>query len=111
MKAVTTILLTLATLGLAAPNPNANTNANPAVLSTRQADCTYSCRCVNEDPAISLAYLDKCCIGYKDDVKKVCIPYERFDAVGFAECCLNHRYQCQASDPSCPPIEIMEDPR
>lgn len=46
MKAITTILFTLATLAFAAPNPN--TDANPALLSTRQT-CTYNCLCQEDD--------------------------------------------------------------
>ncbi|KAK3299571.1 uncharacterized protein B0H64DRAFT_455625 [Chaetomium fimeti] len=59
MKAVITILLSLATLAFAAPNPHADIDA----LATRQEGCTYVCECVDEHgDGVLRSNLD-CCQG------------------------------------------------
>ncbi|KAH6845728.1 hypothetical protein B0I37DRAFT_380964 [Chaetomium sp. MPI-CAGE-AT-0009] len=113
MKAVTTFLLTLATLAFAAPNPNAG--ANPAVLSTQQGesgDCTYSCQCHQDGHgAFNMVRTRVCCFGIGTLAPKAgeaaCNLSSLRDAEQYARCCGWDRNQmCQASRPDCPAIRV-----
>lgn len=74
MKVITTILLTLATVAFAAPNPNAD--ANPALLSTRQT-CTYNCLCQEDDEGDQTdPSTGPCCVaGTLTNDGTVCFPF------------------------------------
>ena len=71
MKSITAIILTLATLSAAAPNPIAN--SNPGILSPRQG-CSYACLCQadNLDPGPDPDTATCCTGGTLDTGRTVC---------------------------------------
>ncbi|KAH6845727.1 hypothetical protein B0I37DRAFT_191407 [Chaetomium sp. MPI-CAGE-AT-0009] len=103
MKAVTTIILTLATLAFAAPNPNANAHANPAVLPTRQLGCRYSCHCQDKNGNADIRRTRYCCMDI--NAGNTCDLFT-FELSVFRDCCPDNRYVCKppADRPDCPEI-------
>ncbi|KAK3299569.1 uncharacterized protein B0H64DRAFT_371898 [Chaetomium fimeti] len=85
MKAVSTILLTLATLAFAAPNPNANADT----LSTRQNQlgCTYDCQCQDGFGDVFVPINEECCQSdISEDGKNCNIPFHPLAQI-YAGCC------------------------
>ncbi|KAK3293897.1 uncharacterized protein B0H64DRAFT_442995 [Chaetomium fimeti] len=80
MKATATILLAIATLAAAVPNPNAE---NPGVISARQG-CSYGCVC-QSNPDGS-ADTEQCCTGGTME-GNTCGNMNFAAAVNFASCC------------------------
>ncbi|KAK3299572.1 uncharacterized protein B0H64DRAFT_472675 [Chaetomium fimeti] len=103
MKAVATIILTLATLAFAAPNPHADADA----LAARQS-CTYSCQCLDPRGNALVDMNNECCPGgnVREDRTTCNIPIFPL-AVGYAACCQDDgRPVCQPSGSGCPTIPV-----
>ncbi|KAK3299570.1 uncharacterized protein B0H64DRAFT_389051 [Chaetomium fimeti] len=105
MKAVTTILLSLATLAFAAPNPHADADA----LAARQEDCTYVCQCQGRDGTPFISVNRGCCDD--NDISedgKNCNKSGYNSALGYAACCelVFGSPVCEASESEagCPPV-------
>ncbi|KAH6637207.1 hypothetical protein F5144DRAFT_547204 [Chaetomium tenue] len=107
MKAVTTILLTLATLAFAAPNPNVD--ANPALLATRQT-CTYNCLCQEDDEGDETdPNTGPCCVaGTLSNDGTICSGMTHAAAETYGLCCgRSGGYACFQSAPTCPPVTVI----
>ncbi|KAK3299573.1 uncharacterized protein B0H64DRAFT_439938 [Chaetomium fimeti] len=102
MKAVTTIILTLATLAFAAPNPDANADA----LSARQGNCVYDCQCQDGDGTPFIPVNEDCCQGDINETGENCNDNIYPFAMGYASCCRAGygRPVCKASSSDCLPV-------
>ncbi|KAK4148796.1 hypothetical protein C8A00DRAFT_38620 [Chaetomidium leptoderma] len=108
MKVITALLLTIANLASAAPNPNGDSNL--AILSTRQT-CIYSCNCQDDkegdgpDPDTA-----PCCAsvgGTLENEGTLCNGMDMATAQNYARCCgSSGGYVCFQSGASCPPVTI-----
>ncbi|KAK4034526.1 hypothetical protein C8A01DRAFT_39007 [Parachaetomium inaequale] len=108
MKLVTALLLTIATLASAAPNPNADANA--AILSARQ-ECVYGCGCQSDDPDQGVdPDTATCCAsvgGTLGNEGTLCNGMAFATAQAYARCCgSSGGYVCFQSGRDCPPVTV-----